>query len=362
MKRILILLLCMLCASPLLFCQAAAESDEESLLDSLFDALPDAVREETKEESAQSDAFSADYYIRFLADSILSEKGRFLSVLSGLFGFLVLLAAASGLSVRGGHEVRLLLSLSLVLYLYTVSEGIFRTAAAYITDIAHFGELLLPILGGLYAAGGNSAAAVSEGASFAVFLTALEIISSSLLLPLVQILFSFSAVSLLQTGGAPDISAVGNTVRHWYMTILLFLSLLFGIFLSGQSLLSSAADTAAQKTLRFAAQNMIPLVGSTVSGALGTISASVSYLRGTVGGIASAAVLLLTLPVLIELLLYRFAISLCEMAAGILSQTEVKRALSQFIGIYDALIASVALSSVGFLFSVTLFAKCAAAL
>ncbi len=341
---------------------AVGEGEEQRVFDALFSALPEAVRDTTAEEAEKESGFSADYYIRFLIDTVLSERGSFLSLTAGLFGLLVLLSASSGLSVRGGREVRLLLCGTVMLYLYTASEPLFQTAVAYVRDVAHFGEALLPILGGLYAAGGNSAAAVAEGASFAVFLGALEVLSSNVLLPLVRILFSISAVSLLYTGEGPDIAGVGQTVRHWYMTLLLFASLFFGVFLSGQTLLSSAADTAAQKTLRFAAQNMIPMVGGTVSGALGTVSASVTYLRGSVGGIAVAALLLLTLPVIVRLLIYRFAVSLCEMAAGILSGGEVKRALSQLLGIYDALIATVALSSLGFLLSVTLFAKCATVL
>lgn len=340
--------------------KADADSfSKEDLLSDLFDSLPDAVRPElTEKKDTLWKTYDTSYYLSYLVSAWKMGKGRFLSLFTSLFGMLLIAAAVGGLSGSQRKGVSLLLSALMALFLYQMSEPLFTVTLSYIEDIAAFGRALLPIMGVLYAVGGNAATAVTSGASFTLFLSVLETVAARVLLPLIRILFSLSVVSHM---GSSDFSLapLGQTVKKTYITVAVFFSMFLGVTLSAQTLLSSAADNAAFRTVRFAIGNMIPVVGGALGGTLGTLSASVLDLRKTVGGVSSTAVLLLTLPLIFEILLFRFILMLADTAAGILSLKEVKAVIQDFNGIFDVLLATVALSAVAFLLSLTVFAKTA---
>ncbi len=369
-KRCVFLLMLFLLCTVFILPTAAEEGiggtsyDPENAITDFFNALPDAIRGEM--EGAGSDGLSthydSSYYIRFLLEEILGGRDSFLSLLATLFGFILLSAAIEAVSGKQRATVELILSAALAFVLYQASRECFSVCTAYLQDISAFGRMLLPIMGGLYAAGGNTATAVSSGAAFSLFLTVLEYVAAHVLMPLVSVLFALALVGIFENASGLSLSGIGDTVKKLYMTVILFFAMFLGVMLSAQTLLSSAADSAAQRTIRYAVGNMIPVVGGSVSAAFGTLSASVGYLRATVGGGGVTAVLLLTIPVIVRLLIIRFVLTLSEAAAGLLSGKGVKAVIHSFLGIYDVLLATVTLSSVAFLLSVTLFAKCAAAI
>ena len=356
LSALLLLLFCLL--SPAVYAEDSGFSPEDTL-SNFFSSLPEAVRPElTEKKDTLWETYDTSYYLAYLLSTLEDGKSRFLPLIASLFGLILLCAALNGLSGTQRKSVSLLLSATTALFLYQMSEPLFRVTISYIEDIAAFGRLLLPIMGGLYAVGGHTATAVTGGASFSRFLSVLATVSASFLLPLIRILFSLSVVSHIGNGDF-SLTPLAQSVKKTYITVALFFSMLLGVTLSAQTMLSSAADNAAYRTVRFAIGNMIPVVGGAISGALGTLSASVLDLRRTVGGVSATAVLLLTLPLIFEILLFRFILMLAETAAGILSLKEVRAVLQDFNGIYDVLLATVALSAVAFLLSVTIFAKTA---
>lgn len=89
----------------------------------------------------------------------------------------------------------------------------------------------------------------------------------------------------------------------WLLGLLM--SLFLGI-LSLQSMAGVASDKLASKTTKFVISNFIPFIGGAVSDAYTTVMGSMGVLKTTTGMIGIVSVLSIFLPILLELVIFRF--------------------------------------------------------
>ena len=68
---------------------------------------------------------------------------------------------------------------------------------------------------------------------------------------------------------------------------------------------NSSADTLTAKTARFIIGSSVPVAGGVLSEALGTVTASVTLLKSSVGIYGAAACAAILLPLITELLMWR---------------------------------------------------------
>jgi stage III sporulation protein AE len=153
-----------------------------------------------------------------------------------------------------------------------------------------------------------------------------------------------------------------STVKKNYTTLLTFLMMLLLTMLSAQTLLASRADTLAAKSAKFAAGNIIPVLGGSISELLRSVSAGVGYLRGTVGICATLLLLLLLLPPIVELLLLRLTWQLGASLADLLGCDTEKKLLEEFSSVGGYLIAAMCICSSVLFLSFTLLVNCASAI
>ena len=104
------------------------------------------------------------------------------------------------------------------------------------------------------------------------------------------------------------------------------------------------------------------MVGGSVSELLRTVSASVGYLRGTVGICAVLLLLLALLPTLTELLLLRLSWQICASVADLLSCDTEKKLLDEIASLNGYLIAAVSICSSVLFLALSLLIYCASAL
>ena len=343
-----------------LFTFSASAWEPKEAEKGFFDALPPLVKEELGEEYPAADAFGIDYYITYLTELFLGERDGLLSMLFTVVLLVFLSAVTAGLSGKSKDAVGFLISAVTASILYGISADLFSEVEVFLHDTAVFGEGLLPVMTALYAAGGNTAAAVSSGGSIALFLSLLAILGERLLFPLIRVIFIFSLVG--EVGVGVDLSGFSETLRKTYTSAVGLFGALFSFVLAAQGLLSSSAASLSARGVRFLVGQMIPIVGGTVSGAYGTLASGISYLRSAIGGTAVIAILLISLPILLRILLMRLCLSLARSAARLVSADRAGRVFSDFLGIYDMLFATVALVLVAFILLSVAFAKCAAAI
>ena len=345
----------------------AEESPTDSLAD-FYNALPPEVyplldgRLESEQSAGELIGMEAllDYALDAAKEGFSLQKGSLFKILG-----VTLLSVLAGLFCRGMQsESSALLCeravglVSTLAFFGVLSDSLFAVTA-WCADLSTFCRGLAPVLTGLLLFGGNAGGATASGVAMSAFLLVSEEIASGFLFGLISVLF---ALVLVGCFGKRDLTeGIFSFVRTVYLTVISLIGTLLCASLGFQSMLSSSADTLAARTAKFALGNLVPVVGGTVSATLGTAAASLAVLRGTVGIGAVVTVLLLTLPHLFSLWYLRMCFSLCGSLAGMLGCPEVCRQQKNFRGLFDLLMATVAILSVLLLFIVTVFAKSAVA-
>lgn len=338
--------------------EALPEELRELLPDALFSEKSDEVHEAVREMSSFS----------YLLQTALSMVGLHLSecvrLLASVCGLLLLSAVlhAMGSAFQSdaiGKAFSLCTSLVLLLSLLRFGGLGMQEVASYLSRLEQLTAATIPLAGTLYAMGGNVATAVATTAGLSVYLTLLQGIIGSSILP-----FCYLCLTLSVLNAADEELAFGSlltTLKKNYTTLLGFLMMLLLAMLSMQSTLGAKSDTLAMRSVKFAAGNLIPVLGGSVSELLRAVGASIGYLRSTVGICAVLLLLLTLLPTLIHLFLLRLTWQLCGSVAHLLKCKTEEKLLDEFASLNGYLIAAASICSSVLLLSVTLLAHCAAA-
>ena len=157
-------------------------------------------------------------------------------------------------------------------------------------------------------------------------------------------------------------SVICKQIKNTYMTLLGFFTMVLSASLSFGSAISSAADTVAARAVKYAIGNMIPIVGSTVSSSYGTLSASVSMIKNTVGVSSIIALAVITIPVIVRLMFVRLSLNICTTAAEILGCDRIGKLYNDFSSVYDLVLSAVVFVSLVFIIICSVFLRSAVAI
>ena len=218
---------------------------------------------------------------------------------------------------------------------------------------------MLPIMGVLYAMGGNVTAAVVNNSGMMVFLTVCEAVCNRTVFPVTALCLCFSLAAALSPG--VDMKGIAGVVKKSFTVLIGFVMTLLMTVLAAQSTLAAAADGVAARTAKFVAGSFIPVVGSSVGDSLKTVAAGVKYIRASVGIMGVVIIALLVLPPLLSVMLTRLAVMLSGAAARLLGCSEEASVLGELTNIYGYLMAVISACSVMFIFALTLLAHTSAA-
>ncbi len=339
----------------------------DALPDDLLKRLPNGIfstnTEEVGEVAEEISSFS------YLLETVLSmlglRIGDFVRLFATVAGLLVLSAIAKALqgSFRDEHIGRAF-SFCTTLVICASLLGAGYTSISNVRD--YFSALRgataasVPLLASLYAMGGNVTGAVASSSGLSLFLVILEEVVGATVIPFCGICLSLAVAGVLDP--SLRIQTFLSTIKKNYTTVLTFLMMLLLAMLGAQTTLGARRDTLAMKSVKFAAGNMIPVVGGSISELLRTVSAGVGYLRGGVGVCGIILLLLLLLPTLIELFLARLTWELAASLADLLGCDSEKKLLEEFASLGGYLIAAVAICASVPILSYSLLLHCASAI
>ena len=372
MKRSHLLLVLLAVAAWVALCplQSAAEEGEavtmppaygdlaDAIPPALSDLLPDGLFSEKLEEAVTAATELTDW--RYLLNALLSAVGlrldetvELLCVLVGL----ILIAAVCGRLREGlGGGSGELFGFCLRLALYTAM--ILQTAGMVETVFRYFDRLItltggmIPVMGTLYALGGNLGQAAVTSELMLVFLTVCQYISVTVTPPVCGVCMSFSLMDAL--GVKLTLSPLCDRIKKWYASLLGLVMFLLSLALSTQSVLTGRADSLGMKGVKYAVGNIIPMVGGAVAGTLSTVAAGVTALRGVCGVSGILLVALLLLPTLAELLLTRAILNLAATVASMLACDGEAKLLSEMGSLHGYLAAAASICAVVFVIALTL--------
>ena len=331
----------------------------------VLDFLPEDIREEAADlNPAEGEGLDDKIGFRYWIERILSSAGDildgFLPSMLPLFSMLLVISAVE-MSIEITPEsglrkpFRLLTTLASSVLLFGITERIMTGAAAYLDRICGVMNLLTPVMEGLYLAGGNltQKAVTTEAVMLAV--TLVGNFSGKLLAPLTNLLFTLSCMS----GVCSDVKIGGFTggLRKTIMRLWQFGTLLFSFLLSVQTILAKSADSLAAKTARFAIGSFIPMAGGVIAEAFSTLKEGISVLKNAAGIGGIIVLLLIMVPGILPLILYKCALSIAETAAEMLNLGGMRGMIADIHGITDMLFAFVLYTSLMFMLVIIIFTK-----
>ncbi len=286
-----------------------------------------------------------------------------LSLLAQICGLLLLFAVLRALvsEKQGelGRAFSFFSTLALTVLLLVLEGGRIASLRTFFHTVRGLSLSFLPLMGTLYAMGGNIRVAVANHGVLSAFLTVLETLCAGTVLPIAGICLAFAMMDAL--AGRVQLRGLAAFVKRTYTLMISFLMTLLGFVLGTQTTLAKAGDSLAIRTARFAAGSFLPLVGGSVSESLRTAAASVAYLRGIAGSGAILVLFFAFLPTFLSLLLTRTAFLLGGCVAGLLSCEREGKILAELGSVYGYFLGILAVIFVMLLFSLTLFARCAVA-
>ncbi len=357
MKKLLILLT-ILVILPLFTLKVGAEDAVDDFISEFEDTLP----EELAGLSGDADFTLSRIGIRGIIEEIIStlsgKRGALAELFLTLLGVIALTSVASLVGGELSRSAECAVGLVGSILIFPRISGVISGISASLGQINDLFAAVMPITVGITALGGGEKTALVQGGGMSLTLSLLGGLGGRVF----TALSAFGlALALLSPLGGDSLSAVGRGVKTLFTRLLgIFTALITGVF-SLQTLVASTADSGAMRAAKYMASGLIPVVGTTVSGALSTLASGLSYAKGVVGGGAVAAVLILALSPLTVLLAYRFVLSVCSTLASTVSPS-ASRIITSYRSAMDMTLAVYALSVVIYLFELIVFIKMGVAL
>lgn len=345
--------------------EGGAQVGKDAFLEELRTLLPEGFSPDVTDADALGEAVGVRALFSFLLGEVRGSGDEVLSF------FFLLMSASRFFSLAGalragaggtlGEICETALAAVLSLALFERMHALLEETAEGLSGAGRFFGGILPLLTGITAAGGGGTTAASQAMTMEMTLSVLTALTDGVLLPLAMTLFALGLLGAIGGEGGGALVGMTGSVRRLFLWLVGVVTAVLAAALAMQSVISSAADSAAMRAARFAAADLLPLVGGAVSGALSAAASGLLYVKSIVGVSSVAALLFLSLPVLVRLLLYRAAFGV---AIGFLSCTGAKageRTLSAFRAALDTLIALSALSLLLYIFGIVCFMKCGVA-
>lgn len=185
-------------------------------------------------------------------------------------------------------------------------------------SLSDFSKALLPSLAAAATASGAMTSGAAKYAATALFLDVLVTAASRVIMP---VIYAYMAATVAKaTIGDAALTGVAGLLKWLAGSLITVLMLAFTCYLSLTGVISGTADAAATRLAKTAISTALPVVGSIVSDAAGTVVAGASILRNAIGVFGLLAVLgmclspFLTLSV--QYLLYKAAAGVADLVSG----------------------------------------------
>lgn len=287
-------------------------------------------------------------------EAVLQNGGRVFKFFLSLLGALMLMSVSSFCHDRLSSYVERAIGIICTVVIFEPLHELVVTVGEALLALSDFFSSLTPIAVGITALGGGVAGANVQAVGMYTTLSAV----SSLCTKIFSVINGFGmAVCVLTCLGSDGASSVFRGVKELFSRVSGIFTALITAAFSLQTLIASAADSASIRAVKYAASGLIPVVGSTVSGAISTLAAGIAYAKGIVGGGAIIVILYLALSPLCLLLMYRLSLSVSMIAADFVGISGAGKILSSYRFVIDMALTAYALSALIYLFEIIVFIR-----
>ena len=349
----------------------AAESGADTLPEDEWnafeEAIPDDVRDKLidgADDNAQNFAQSvgemskSKYIIGTILDIIGIELVGVVKLFSGLCAVLLVSAIFSALG-EGMHNPALFKAVRFCSVGAIISVAIY-TQYSHFEMVEEFFEKLgtmingvIPVTACIWAMGGNVGTASVGSASFSLVLSVTQTIISQTLIPVCSVLTVLGFCDTLTD--EIRMGKIMSAIKRIYNFLLVLVMTVLLSSLAAQTAIAASADSTAARTARLVSGTVIPVLGGSVGETFRIVAAGVSYLKNVFGVGSIIMIALLVLPVLITIVLTRFAFLLSAGVADILGCSAEARVLENLGEVYGTMLAVISCVGVTFIMALCIF-------
>lgn len=212
-------------------------------------------------------------------------------------------------------------------------------AASIIKGATTFLFGYIPIMVGIMVASGQAFSAVAFNSLMVALGDIVTQLSSSFLLPLLNIFLSTSIVCAISS--RPNFAGLCDLFSKIIKWILGFTMTIFSGILTTKSLVGATVDSANSKTMKFVLSSFVPIVGSALGDAFLTVQGCVKILKSGVGAFFIIAIGFIFLPVIIECIIWNFAVNVCTIVSDIFELSNVSTLLKNVGKVVSTLMAMI---------------------
>ena len=309
---------------------SAFGEEDDSAADSYYSQLDDILADHDI-GSDTGELSGADF--KEIKDMIIDRIGFEVGDVTKLLGTLIFVIVITAVLKSAGsgifeNSADIFGTVSVLTAVTVIAPPLFDVLGNTVTAVETGGSFIavfIPVFAGITAAMGG---VTSAGIYDIAVLGASELFvqfSAGILMPVVT-----SSVMLAVTGSVFGGESLGSIVRlakkliTWGVTVAMTL---FTGFLTMKCTLAGKADGAATKTTRFIISGMVPVVGGAVSDAYSTVRGSFDMIRSTVGTAGCGALLLIFLPPVLRLMVFRAVLWTGGAAAELFSADSMAKLL-----------------------------------
>ena len=175
---------------------------------------------------------------------------------------------------------------------------------------------------------GSSLTGVSTNTLLLGLAQGLNILSAKLFVPLINCFLALSLCSGVRS--SLNIDGALRVVRKGLISLISFCAGAFVTVLSVKTAVASRADALGLRSLRFAINSVVPVIGSAISEGLLSIQSYAGLVKSTVGVVGIIGVVALFLPALINVIGWRVSIAVSVAVSEIFDDRTVCKMLRAF--------------------------------
>ena len=240
--------------------------------------------------------------------------------------FILLSAFLQSLKAESDDSATALLVATVVLVKLTSTVSL---ASMAISVASNFVYAFIPVFCSIVVASGGITTGFSTNTTLLILAQGLSFISSNVFMPIVNCYLALGVTSSLRY--ELNLDKLLSSVKKIITTCISFVSGVFVSVLSVKTAVAGRADMLGLRSIRFAINSVVPVIGSSISEGLLSIQAYSSLIKSSVGIVGVMAVVLVFLPSIIEVVLWRISLTLCVIVSDIFGDKSVSAVLNAFL-------------------------------
>lgn len=243
-----------------------------------------------------------------------------------LSSFFQSMKVSDGSSLDGVYSTSTALIIAVVLMI-KMSTAVAMSASA-VKIASDFIYAFVPVFCAIVAASGGITTAFSTNTTVLLLSQGLSFLSSNFFVPLINCFMAIGICSSLNT--KLNLSKLVSSLKRMITSAVSFCAAAFVSILSIKTAVSARADILGIRSLRFVINNIVPVIGGTISEGLLSIQSYSSLIKSSVGVVGIIGVALVFLPSIVQIVVWRLVLSLCAVISDIFEDRAVSGVLQAF--------------------------------